>query len=426
MDFPRAAPGRKGRRGGRGRPALDAQSRARGTVWAPMRTSAAESKLVLSMVVLSVAAGAIGAEVVARHFEAKVEEVGGHLLQGAAEAFALQQRMESEKLAAALEVVMASGELRAAFLAGDRERLLRLAEPILATLKDRARITHWYFHTAERTPRVFLRVHRPDLLGDEVGRVTMRRAVDSGDIGAGLELGRTAFALRVVRPWLVDGRLIGYVELAEEIDHFLTSMKGRTGDEYGLLVRKKYLDPATWTRTIGPLASSWDAASDALVVDATSTSDGILEWRGDVEALPSTGLQLGEIEHGDRAFVRGVFPVADAAGRRVGALFVVHDFTAHHRAAREGHGFALAVMVAAALLAAGAVALLLHRLVFRRLARLRARLERRATGLTPAGRAGLMQSADDLGRLETLFERVFEEHPQGAGDAAPGGPPRSG
>jgi hypothetical protein len=392
-----------------------------------MRTLSAESKLVLAVLVLSVAAGAAGAELVAAHFEEKIEQVGGHVLQAAAESFGLQQRTEVEKLSAALDVVMASGELRAAFLAGDRDRLLRLAAPVLATLQERSRITHWYFHTAEPTPRVFLRVHRPDLHDDAPQRVTLRRAVDTQEVGAGLELGLTAFALRVVRPWAVDGRIIGYVELAEDVDHFLTALMGRTGDEYGLLVRKRYLDAAAWAAATGPKASSWDASADVLVLDATSSAGGVLDWRGDVEGLPSAGLALGEVEREERAFIRGVFPVDDAGGRRVGALFVVHDFTAHHQAAREGHGYALAVMIAGALAAAGGVALLAHLLVFRRLARLRDRLERRAAGVTPAGRAGGMESLDDLGRIESLFERSFHAQQKARGEGeAPARPTDSG
>ncbi len=171
-----------------------------------MRTLSAETRLVVAVVALSVGAGAVGAELVAGHFEEKVEEVGEHVLAGAAETFAMQQRTEVEKLSAALDVVMASGELKAAFKAGDRARLLALARPVLDKLKDRSRITHWYFHGPGPTPRAFLRVHRPELFDDAVSRVTLRRAMDTGDLGAGLELGRTAFALRVVRPWVDDGR----------------------------------------------------------------------------------------------------------------------------------------------------------------------------------------------------------------------------
>lgn len=387
-----------------------------------MRSLSAETKLVTAVLALSVLAGAAGAELVADHFEEKVEEVGAHVLHTAAETFALQQRAEVEKLTAALDVILTSTKLREAFEARDRERLLALAAPVLARLREHSRITHWYFHSGDEAPQVFLRVHRPALFGDTPQRATLRRAKDSKEVGAGLELGQTAFALRVVQPWIHAGRVIGYVELAEDIDHFLTSMKGRTGDEYGLMVRKKYLDESAWAAAVGPKATSWDAAADTLLVDATSGADGILDWKGDVESLPPSGLTLGERERDDRAFIRGVFPVSDAAGRRVGALFVIHDFTAHHQAVRDGHGYALAVMIACAVAAAGGVALLVHLLVFRRLQRLRLRLERRASRLTPAGRPVEMESPDDLGRIEALFDRAFLDHgaPDQPGEAKPG------
>jgi hypothetical protein len=36
----------------------------------------------------------------------------------------------------------------------------------------------------------------------------------------------------------------GYMEMGEEIDHFLTSIKGQTGDDYGVLVDKTRIDRA--------------------------------------------------------------------------------------------------------------------------------------------------------------------------------------
>jgi hypothetical protein len=391
-----------------------------------MRTLPAESKLVLAVVALSVAAGAGGAELVAAHFEEKVEEVGGHVLQGAAEAFATQQRSEVEKLSAALEVVMASSDLRAAFLAGDRERLLRVAAPVLEVLRERSRITHWYFHGAEPAPRVFLRVHRPELHGDAVQRVTLRRAIDTQDVGAGLELGRTAFALRVVRPWTVEGRVIGYMELAEEVDHFLSAMRSRTGDDYGLLVQKRFLDEQAWKAVLGPRANTWNARADVVVVDAAGFTDGIAAFDGDVEHLPDRGRFLGEIQRGGRASIHGVFPVADAAGRRLGALYVVHDFTAHHQAVRGGWIQAAVVLALLSLAMVGATAALARGLVFRRLTALRRGLELRLGGRAPRGAPGRLASHDDLGRIEALLVRALGEPSPGAADPPPPAPPGPG
>ena len=97
-----------------------------------------------------------------------------------------------------------------------------------------------------------------------------------------------------------------------------------------------------------------------------------------------------------------------AAGRKVGGLFVLHDFTRHHTALRAGILQAFLVLLALGALTAGLVAVLVHRLVFARLARLRAELEDRAgrEGLPPS-RVIAPPSDDELGRLEALFRRVL-------------------
>lgn len=376
-----------------------------------MRTLPAESRLLLAVATLSLAGAVVSAVVISRDFEVGVEAVGGQVLASAAEAFSLQQQAEVEKLSSTLDALMTSAELRQTFLGGDRARLLALTAPILETLRERSRITHWYFYTAEPKPSVFLRVHRPELHGDRPERATIRQALRTGEQGAGLELGKTAYALRVVRPWYVGGRLVGYLELAEEVDHLLGAMKGRSGDEYTLLVRRELLDPAAWAAVVGPRVSRWDSSAEVLVVNSTGGGQAEPEWHGDVQALPERGLWLGEVERVGRAFIRGVFPLSDADGRRVGALVVVHDFTGPHQTAKDGRAFALAVLLALALLGTAGLAALLRFLVFRRLARLRARLEARAATITPAGQATSLNSPDDLGRLEVLFERAL-------GDAA--------
>ncbi len=385
-----------------------------------MRTIPAESRLVLTVAVLSVAGAALCAEVISRHFETLVEEAGSHVLTAAAEAFTLQHRAEVEKLSSTLDPLMASTQLQAAFRAGDRDRLQALCRPLLETMRERSRITHWYFHTADPKPTVFLRVHRPELYGDASPRVTLLRAVESGGQGAGLELGKTALALRVVRPWYVDGKLLGYLELAEEVDHLLATMNGRAGDEYGLLVRKDLVDPVAWATAVEARATRWDSSAEVLVLGASGEGGAIPDWDGDVQALPPAGRWLGEVHRHGRAFIRGVYPVADAAGRRVGALTVVHDFTSHHGALREGRAFALAVLLALAVFGTAALAVLLRLTVFGRLTQLRLRLERRAAGDAGGGAGGgdaaggqpnTMVSHDDLGRLEVLFDRALGAPP---------------
>jgi hypothetical protein len=248
-------------------------------------------------------------------------------------------------------------------------------------------------------------------------------AIDTRELGAGLELGQTAFALRAVRPWFHEGELVGYVELAEEIDHFLTAMKARTGDEYGLLVKKRYLDEQAWARVLGPRSNTWNDRPDVVVVDTTTFTEGIIDYDGDIEAIPEGGDSLGEIERGDRAYVRGIFPVRDAAGRKVGGLFVLHDFTAAHAALRSGVLQAFLVLVAIEVLAAAAIIALLRVLVFARLERLRrAADERAALEALPPSRFIELESEDEIGRLEGLLRRVL--FPSRARQAPEGGAPQ--
>lgn len=390
-----------------------------------MRSISVELKLGAAIVAVAIVAALAGARLASGIFERSIEDAALSTLQRASIAFSAQEATEIEKLSSTLDALLANRELRAAFEARDRERLLGLAAPLLATLSQRNRITHWYFITPDPERQVFLRVHKPELFGDRVERTTFRKAVETGDLGAGKELGRTAFALRAVRPWIVDGKVVGYVELAEEIDHFLTAMKARTGDEYGLLVKKKFLDQRAWANVLGPRSNTWNDRPDVVVVDTTSFTDGIVDYEGDLEALPERGEMLGRVRRGDRDYVRGIFPVEDAAQRKVGGLFVLRDFTQHEAAMRGARVQTFLTLLAAGLVCAAGIAFLVRALVFSRLRRLRRALEDRAeqAGLPP-GRVVHVESEDEIGRLEALFRRVIfpvqprDEPREGARDGA--------
>jgi hypothetical protein len=386
----------------------------------------AESKLALALVALAALAGAAGAWLVTRAFEERVEAVGETLLTGATAAFRAQQAAEVGKMGAALDALMASSELQAAFVRRDREGLQRLAAPVLDGLRERHQITHWYFHLPGPESQVFLRVHRPGLFGEPANRITLRRAADTGEEGSGLELGRTAFALRVVRPWVVDGELLGYMELAEEVDRFLAVLRERTGDEYGLLVPKRFINERAWADVLGPRINSWNARPDVLVVDTADFADGVAAFDGDVERLPVAGRFLGASERAGRTFTRGVFPIDDAGGRRVAALYVVHDLTARSEALHVVRARAFAILLSLAILAAAVAVALARLLVFRRLSALRALLERRVDGGPPSGAAGRMPRRDDLDRIEGLVDLALgaPARDRGASPGPPGTGPR--
>jgi len=374
-----------------------------------MRSLSAEAKITLLVVLLCLLSGVGGARVVGGIFEAQVERTGAEALVGAAHEFHAEERAEIEKLSATLDALLASERIAKAFLARDRARLLALTEPLFETMRERDRITHWYFIESPPVSKVFLRVHRPALHSDVVERSTFLKAVATGDVGAGKELGQTAFALRVVRPWIYKGKVIGYMELAEEIDHFLTAMKQRTGDEYGILVKKQYLDQRAWSQILGERANTWNDRPDVVVVDTTIFNLGIADYQGDLSEIPETGKELEEIVVEDRAWIRGIFPIKDAAGRKVGGLFVLHDFTKSHRAIRSAMRKTLFVMVGFALLSAALLLLAIRYEVFRRIGGIADRLEREADAVgLPHERVVHVGSRGTLERLEGLYARLLQ------------------
>ncbi|HYQ80960.1 MAG TPA: cache domain-containing protein, partial [Anaeromyxobacteraceae bacterium] len=269
----------------------------------------------------------------------------------------------------------------------------------------------------------FLRVHRPELHGDVLERPTARKAAETGQLVAGMDLGRTAFALRVVRPYYDGARLIGYMELAEEIDHFLRRLKEGTGDDFGLLVKKQYLDRAAWEAMQAPRRSTWDDRRDVVLVDATSYGQGIIDYQGDLDGVPPRGRVLEETFDGGRSFIRGIFPVDDVAGRRVGALFVRHEITALHQAIEASRLQGRLAVFAAALLLAVCLFLVLDAMVLRRAIRL-SRLSQRLSERLPSERFGagtevITASEDELTRLEDFFRRFSRALGEDEGKKAP-------
>jgi HAMP domain-containing protein len=365
-----------------------------------------------SMVALAVATGALVRTAEQRGLRIAAEQA----IAAAGASFAALERADVEKLDATLRALSTEDALVEPFARRDRARLLAAAEPVFSALRQNHGITHMYFIEPEPSRKVFLRVHHTEEFGDVVHRATLTRAIDSLSFGAGKEFGVNAFALRVVRPWYGrDGGLVGFVELAEEMDHFVARLKQQTGDEYGLMIEKVFLDRTSWTRTQAGKRNNWDDRARSVMVNATVADDRELVFDGDMSSVPDAGLLLQEDEHDGKVHVHGIVPVKDAAGRRVGGLFVLHDVTALHAsmelALRSLYGV-LAVLVVVLTLFLVA---LVERVVLRRLQRMAHELDVLA-GRFAVGdydvRVPRPMGDDEVGRFEAALgvfvQRVIE------------------
>src|SRR6266540_486957 len=271
---------------------------------------------------------AVANAVLARYnYEQDMRYAADLAVKAAAQSFIGIEQREVDKLSTALDTLIGEPAFATFFALRDRDHLLETAAPIFKDLRTRHNVTHWYFIDPAPARTCFLRVHRPELHDDVINRRTLLGAIRTGDTAAGKELGQTAFALRVVRPFVAQGKLLGYMELGQEIDDFLVRMKAETGDDFALVVEKKYLDEKAWAATRGERRNNWGDDPEVLSVDLTSSEAPIAGVSADVRDVPDGGRYLVPVERGSRLFVRGVVTV-------LGLLFVLVEVLVFRRLGR--------------------------------------------------------------------------------------------
>ena len=328
--------------------------------------------IAISMAALALATGSLVRVTEQRGVRIAAEQA----IASAGASFAALERADIEKLDATLRALSTEPALADAFEARQRDRLVAAASPVFSLLRQNHGITRMYFMEPEPSRKVFLRVHKRDEYGDVVHRTTLSRAIDTLSFGAGKEFGLNAFALRVVRPWYGrDGALIGFVELAEEMDHFVARLKQQTGDEYGLMIEKVFLDRDSWEKTRVGKRDNWDDRARSVLVSATVEDESELIFDGDVSSVPDAGLYVDEDVHDGKVFIHGIVPVKDAAGRRVGGLFVLHDITALHASMERGLRGIYLMLAGLALVLTLLLVALVNGVVLRRLQRMAKELD---------------------------------------------------
>ncbi len=247
--------------------------------------------------------------------------------QRAHQQYHLELERDADSLAALLAVIKSDWRFQQAWLANDRQLLLKEAQPILEVLRAKHRVTHFYFHRPDRV--CFLRVHDPSRHGDVIERFTLTEAIRSEAPSQGIELAPLGtFTLRVVHPWRVAGKLVGYIELGEEIEHIAQRLKEFQGIDTIMVVSKRYLQRQRWEAGMEMLhrEGDWNAFQDIVAIDNSlpEIPRGVaLQLReGDLQREWNT-----EVADNGKFYGAMSAPLTDAAGRPVGAIVMLADTT---------------------------------------------------------------------------------------------------
>lgn len=201
-----------------------------------------------------------------------------------------------------------------------RNELLAAAKPIFADLKKHNNITHMYFIEPDGT--VLLRAHKPEQFGDKLTRATYQKAAATHEIASGIEMGKNFFSLRSVHPVSYRGKPIGYLEVAEEIDHVFKRMKEITGNDVSIFLTEDFLkSQATDVKN--------EKVGDFTILDSTDR-EGSQKLAGELQLAMSKGLQdynVAIVNLAGKKYAVGIGPVRDAFGTTVGVLFSQRDVT---------------------------------------------------------------------------------------------------
>ncbi|HTP30039.1 MAG TPA: cache domain-containing protein, partial [Anaeromyxobacteraceae bacterium] len=292
--------------------------------------------MALVMVCLGLGTLALISDINHEH-ERSTARLASEAIRAALTAFEDVERTSTELMGVSVDALARDPGLRAAIAVRDAARALLLSARLYRDQRVRFGITHWSYWEPEppgkseaRGLRNILRVGTPDMRGDFVERVTLARVARERRQVTGLDLGPTGLALRVLAPVEDDGQVIGYVELGKEIGHFLQDMKKSTGNDFGIMVAKRRMDEKKWSLHVSATGArnNWNDMPDLLLVENTSPDREIFRYSGSVEDVPDDGEALELMSKGGRSLARGLFPIRNAEGYKIGAVFVLRDVTA--------------------------------------------------------------------------------------------------
>ena len=253
-------------------------------------------------------------------------------LDGVQKLFEKQIESETELLSTILELVAKDERLQKAWEIQDRKSLLKLSAPLLKEMGAKHRITHFYFHNPDRTN--FLRVYDPGRFNDVVNRFTLLEAVRTGQDSAGIELGKLGtLTLRVVHPWQINGKIAGYIEMGEEIDHIIEKLHNILDVELYISIYKNFLKKENWKAGMRLLnrKNDWDFSPYAAIVSQSlknvPKSLNVFLEKGKHEYMEmATDLKFSINQLNYRV---GVVPLFDAGEREIGDMIILYDVTEH-------------------------------------------------------------------------------------------------
>lgn len=252
--------------------------------------------------------------------------------------FQNELKHEAGDIEGLIDLIQMNQTLQQLWQKKDRQSLYDYTASFYGKFCSEEEITHYYFHDTNGV--CFLRVHQPERYGDTINRYTMNQAIKTGQTAWGIELGPLGtFALRVVKPWRIDGKIQGYLELGRDLDHIVKRTTDLLGVELFFTINKEYLNRADWEKGMAMLdkQSNWDQFKQFVLASSTISElpeklNAYLHSLEECESEEYLETMLIDVTSGENRFRGKPVCLTDGSGKDVGDIVVLVNTNTRERA----------------------------------------------------------------------------------------------
>lgn len=243
---------------------------------------------------------------------------------------------EARMIKSFLKLVSEKENIYSSFMNLDKEKLFSDTKEIYNNLNSNNDITHFYF--IKTNGEVFLRVHdyKRDL--DIINRYTFLKAKETGDVFSGLEFGiKKNYTLRVVLPWVIKGKLIGYIEIGKEIDKVIETLSSQLGIEVAIAVEKNEYN-STLELVQNRVETFIKTKTQYIVYSTLPRNKKLITLFENYE-------QNKWISFQDKHYISYIVSLEDASKQKLGDTLLLVDITSEYKELKSSLYFYIFIMV---------------------------------------------------------------------------------
>lgn len=253
---------------------------------------------------------------------------------------------DTQLLSATREIFANDDKIMGLFIEKDRNSLYQYVYPLSQKLHNQYGITGINFILPNY--HVFLRVHNPNIYDDLVTRRSLAASQKTRQPAVGMELGLTAFALRVVSPLLNNRNVVGFIEFSKDIDSIITELKENIPElqDVTLFARKQEFDPKLIKDEYlnKKLSAHWNDYPDYVAVNSVYYDPAKPFFTNEKSSIKNEQLDdlnqgktvLGIYKNEAKSLTIGGFPFYDSAGTNIGLVVASIDISDFEMGSKKG------------------------------------------------------------------------------------------